>query len=177
MSSSKNTALSIIYTLWTLSTFPGIGFASDTSQKTTPTKSPFIATNKDVLTFTKQAIGTRVGRGECWDLAQQALNFSGSIWRKPHHFGFPLKKGEPILPGDIIQFDSLRLEWKRGNQTGWKQLGFPQHTSIIYAVKDSQIQLAHQNINGVKKVVLELIDLKHIISGSYKIFRPYKKQH
>ncbi len=150
-------------------------FAIDSIKK--KAASPYVATNKDILTYTKQAIGTKVGRGECWDLAQQALDFSDSLWRRPHQFGFPLKKGEAVLAGDIIQFQSTRFEWTKGNQSGWKQLGFPNHTSIVYAVKGSQIQLAHQNVNGVKKVVLEVIDLKHIVSGTYQIYRPYKKSH
>lgn len=150
-------------------------YAIDPVQKTAAKKSPYVATNKDVLAFTKQAVGTKVGRGECWDLAQQALDFSGSIWRKPHQFGFPLKKGEEILPGDIIQFASTRFEWSKGNGSAWKQLGYPNHTSIIYGVKNTQLQLAHQNVNGVRKVFLEILDLKHIVSGSYKIYRPYKR--
>lgn len=158
-----------------LISYPVSSAAIDPVKKSAGKKSPYVATNKDVLAFTKQAIGTKVGRGECWDLAQQALDYSGSIWRKPHQFGFPLKKGEEVLPGDIIQFQSTRFEWKNGNRSSWKQLGAPNHTSIIYAVKGSQIQLAHQNVNGVRKVFLEVLDLKHIVSGSYKIYRPYKK--
>jgi len=150
-------------------------FAADPAQKTKQKKSPYIATNKDVIVYTKQAIGTKVGRGECWDLAQQALKFSGSIWKTPYQFGFLLKKGEQLLPGDIIQFSSVRFEWTKGNRSGWKQLGAPEHTSIIYAVKDSQLQLAHQNVNGVRKVFLDTINLKNIVSGTYKIYRPYKK--
>ena len=150
-------------------------YAADPIKKTSSKKSPYAATNKDILAFTKQAIGSKVGRGECWDLAKQALDFSGSIWRKPHQFGFPLKKAEEVLAGDIIQFESVRFEWSSGNRSGWKQLGNPNHTSIIYAVKGTQIQLAHQNVNGVRKVFLEVLDLKHVVSGTYKIYRPYKK--
>lgn len=151
--------------------------AADPAQNSTKSQTRFVATNQAVLAFTKTAIGTTVGRGECWDLAQQALDYSGSIWSKPHQFGFPLKKGDPILAGDIIQFQSARFEWKKGYRSGWKQLGFPGHTSIVYAVKGSQLQLAHQNVNGVRKVFLDSVDLNHIVSGSYQIFRPYKGKH
>jgi len=161
--------------LWLLSAITVNTFAADPARKTSASKSPFVATNKHILAFTKQAIGTTVGRGECWDLAQKALDYSGSIWKKPFQFGFPLKKGDAPLPGDIIQFQSTRFEWQKGNRSGWKQLGAPNHTSIVYAVKGSNIQLAHQNVNGVRKVFLDSIDLNHIVSGSYKIFRPYKK--
>lgn len=150
--------------------------SADPARKSTPSQSPYVATNNHILAFTKQSIGTTVGRGECWDLAQKALDYSGSIWKKPFQFGFPLKKGETLLPGDIIQFQSTRFEWKKGNQSGWKQLGAPNHTSIVYAVKGTQIQLAHQNVNGERKVFLDLIDLKNIVSGSYKIYRPYKRK-
>lgn len=150
-------------------------YAADPIKKPALKKSPYVATNKEVLAFTKLSIGTKIGRGECWDLAQQALDYSGSIWHKPYQFGFPLKKGEEILPGDIIQFETTRFEWSNGNRSSWKQLGYPNHTSIIYAVKGSQVQLAHQNVGGVRKVFLDLLDLKHIVSGSYKIYRPYKK--
>lgn len=148
--------------------------AADPAQNPKPSQSRYVATNKEVLAFTKTSIGTTVGRGECWDLAQQALDYSGSIWSKPHQFGFALGKGEPILAGDIIQFQSARFEWKEGYRSGWKQLGSPGHTSIVYAVNGSQLQLAHQNVNGVRKVFLDSIDLTHIVSGSYQIFRPYK---
>ncbi|MCF6312941.1 MAG: hypothetical protein L3J39_10870 [Verrucomicrobiales bacterium] len=149
--------------------------AAEPIKKNSTGQAPYVATNKDILIYTKQTIGTTVGRGECWDLAQQALDFSHSIWQKPHRFGFPLKKNAPILAGDIIQFQSARFEWVKGNSSGWKQLGAPNHTAIIYAVKGKQLQLAHQNVNGVRKVLLEVIDLKNLVSGTYQIYRPYKK--
>jgi len=148
--------------------------AADPAQNSKKNQASIVATNQAVLAFTKTAIGTTVGRGECWDLAQQALDYSGSVWSKPHQFGFPLSKSDAILAGDIIQFQSARFEWKNGNRSGWKQLGSPGHTSIVYAVQGSRLQLAHQNVNGVRKVFLDSIDLTHIVSGSYQIFRPYK---
>ena len=173
ITTGRHWAGAVLWLLLVLSFSANI-FAADPDQKTTASKSRLVATNKAVLVFTKKVIGTTVGRGECWDLAQQALDYSGSIWKKPYQFGFPLKKGARILPGDIIQFHSLRLEWKKGNRSGWKQLGAPEHTSIVYAVNGSEIQLAHQNVNGVRKVFLDSINLNNIVSGSYEIFRPYK---
>lgn len=160
--------------LWLVMAVPASALAADSAQNPKHSQARFAATNQEVLAFTKTAIGTTVGRGECWDLAQQALDYSGSIWNKPHQFGFVLGKGDPILAGDIIQFQSARFEWKTGYRSGWKQLGSPAHTAIVYAVNGSQLQLAHQNVNGVRKVFLDSVDLNHIVSGSYQIFRPYK---
>lgn len=43
--------------------------------------------NQKIITFVSQNIGKKVGRGECWDLAAQALNQAGASWDGQYNFG------------------------------------------------------------------------------------------
>jgi hypothetical protein len=65
--------------------------------------------NQKVLIWTRGRMGQQVGRGECWDLADQALSKSGAnsstttgadddyVW------GDEIGIGD-VIPGDILQF-------------------------------------------------------------------------
>ena len=62
--------------------------------------------NQRVIAFVKDHVGKRVGTGECWDLAAQALAKAGATWDGAYGFGKrvdPLK--ECVHPGDIMVGD------------------------------------------------------------------------
>jgi hypothetical protein len=54
--------------------------------------------NKKIIAWVSAQVNKKVGTGECWDLAQKALNNSGAKWDGLYGFGKPLKKGECLMP-------------------------------------------------------------------------------
>jgi len=131
--------------------------------------------NSLVITFVKSKINIKVGRGECWDLASEALNFSGAKWEPPYIFGKEINyKKEPVFPGDIIQFENIKFEYeKNGVQYTETML---HHTAIIFqTINETNYEIAHQN-NGFsgKKVGISSIDFSNIKKGKFKIYRPEK---
>ena len=128
-----------------------------------------------ILAVAREAKGKTIGRGECWDLAQHALTQANAQWDGQKQYGRPLGRQDTIQPGDIMQFTSLRLEWRNAGGSGWTQLGFPDHTAIVLSAKGTVIELAHQNYNRVRKVIFTTIDLSQRVSGTYAVYRPQPK--
>jgi hypothetical protein len=134
--------------------------------------------NKKIIEYTKSVIGTQVGRGECWDLADQALTASNARFDKTskktlYIFGEeynPSKK--KILPGDIIQFKNVVVKYQKGNMIMTENFGH--HTAIVYEVlNEHQVKLAHQNTGfSGKKVGVSELDLEDVKKGKMTFFRP-----
>ena len=129
--------------------------------------------NRDVVSYVQSKVGKRVARGECWDLAAEALNAAGAAWDKRYRFGRPVTPGsECIFPGDIIQFEGVKVKYQKGNYFYEEMMS--RHTAVIYAVHDDGTYvIAEQNTSaGGKKVTLNALDLKNVIKGKYYIYRP-----
>lgn len=125
--------------------------------------------NKKIISFCDKHMNKKVGKGECWDLAAEALNSSGAKWSPPYAFGKELNdKKDIVYPGDIIQFEKVKLVYP---DESWKE--FPQHTAIIYKTSGKgQYTIAEQNSNGKRFVILTDIDLNFLKKGKYTIYRP-----
>lgn len=125
--------------------------------------------NKKIIAFCDKNMGKKVGKGECWDLAAEALNSSGAKWTPPYDFGKELNTNkEVVLSGDIIQFEKVKLVYPDGS---WKE--FPQHTAVIYKViGKNHYTIAEQNSNRKRFVILSDVDMNHLKKGKYSIFRP-----
>jgi hypothetical protein len=64
----------------------------------------FPPTNIKIVEYVNTVIGKKVGRGECWDLANEALTYANARWEFPTKFGRPIDyKKEQVLAGDLIQ--------------------------------------------------------------------------
>ena len=62
--------------------------------------------NQRVVAFVREHVGRRVGRGECWDLAAQALDAAGAKWDGDYAFGRKLDpERETVLPGGSVQLE------------------------------------------------------------------------
>jgi hypothetical protein len=131
--------------------------------------------NAKVLDFVNSVMGKTVGRGECWDVAQAVLDQEGADWTRPVTYGKLLDPAkDAILPGDIIQFRSVRIDEKFSNGSSRTEyLGAPDHTAVVYEVLEPlHFRLAHQNIGGKRFVQITEVNLNHRTAGQYWIYRP-----
>ena len=137
--------------------------------------------NQKVLDYVENVKGEQVGRGECWDLAAEALAYAGayldrSSQKTIYVFGKKLNPSKDrIYPGDIIQIENLRLEYTRGNTIYTENMSH--HTAIIYEVlNEGSYKIAHQNTSfSGKKVGISELNMSTIKKGKIIFYRPYKK--
>jgi len=124
--------------------------------------------NQKILDFVLKHKGEQVGNGECWTLADEAFKAAGTTHPDVYVWGQPLRAGDLVLPGDVVQFTSLRLESNGSSIT----FGAPVHTALIERVRGPGIYLLlHQNFGG--KTVTELaVDFNTRKSGDFIIYRP-----
>ncbi len=131
--------------------------------------------NRNILDYITTTIGTKVNRGECWDLAYEALNRNNAAWDGKFKYGVEINpKKQMVYPGDLIQFANVEIRYQRGNTTYTETMG--QHTAIVYKVIDQEkkiFQIAHQNTNfSGRKVGLSDLDLNTVVKGKYWFYRP-----
>lgn len=129
--------------------------------------------NVGVMKFVKSKINKKVGRGECWDLAAQALNSVEANWDKEYIFGKEVDpKTDCIFPGDIVQFENVKLKYVKDKVTYTEMM--IHHTAVIYQVSGvGKYKLAHQNTRTVNnRVEITEIDLENIYKGEFHIYRP-----
>lgn len=134
-------------------------------------------TNQKILEYVKTVVGKKVDRGECWDLANGALTYANAKWEFPTKFGKPYDyKKEPIMPGDLIQINDVVMETRTDTSVMRWRMG--EHTAIVYATgaDKMKIQVAEQNVNGIRKVMLSNWNLNDMKSGKMQFYRPQPKQ-
>lgn len=131
--------------------------------------------NKGILKYVGATLGTKVNRGECWDLAYEALVQNEAIWDWEYEYGQLYDPEQQIVfPGDLIQFEGVRMEYKVDNMVVTETM--EHHTAIVYSVIDQDakiFELAHQNTNfSGRKVGLSNFDLNQVIRGRVMFYRP-----
>ncbi len=129
--------------------------------------------NKRIIEYVQSVIGEQVDRGECWDLAYQALNRFNAEWDGKYKYGKLINpKREPVLPGDVIQFKNVKIMYQITNTTYTEFM--KQHTAIVYKVKQKNVfTIAHQNTEfSGRKVGLSDLNLNHVVKGDVRIYRP-----
>ena len=133
--------------------------------------------NAIVIDYVNRNIGKKVDRGECWDLAAQALIHANAKHPDTYVFGRALRKGEEVYPGDIVQFKDAKIKMELEKEDGYIVIDIPHHTAVVYEVLSPlNFRMADQN-NGIsgKKVSVNRIDLNAIEKGTYIIYRPERK--
>jgi len=131
--------------------------------------------NKQVVEFVRTKINKKVGRGECWDLASEALNAAGANWDHQYGFGKEVQPSRDcVFPGDVMQFEDVTVKYHKDGYT-YEEI-MKRHTSVIYEVKnESSFIIAEQNTSlGGKKVSLNPLDLTNVVKGKVRIYRPSK---
>ena len=134
--------------------------------------------NNKVISYVKTVIGSTVGRGECWDLADQALTSADAQFDKTsqstiYTFGKLYNpEKERVLPGDIIQFENVMVKYKDGNMIFTEN--YKHHTAIVYDVKQNgSLELAHQNTSfGGRKVALSEFNSNNVKKGKLLFYHP-----
>jgi hypothetical protein len=132
--------------------------------------------NQKIVDYVTSQIGKKVDRGECWDLAYQALMQNNCEWDGRYAFGNKLNpKTDSIYPGDIMQFENVTIKYKEKNIL--YQESYPHHTAIIYQViGKGYYKIAHQNFEKTgKKVGISKLRLADKTSGSIMFYRPVAK--
>jgi len=155
--------------------YQGMAFFTHTVNKVLPSNLLRLELNGKIVEFVNRVMGTTVGRGECWDLAQQALDQNLADWARPTRFGFPLNpETDEIKVGDIVQFRNLKITGQLpGGVMRFEALGSPDHTAVIYKVLgNKRYTLAHQNVRGIRRVIKGDINLANVTSGNYWVYRP-----
>jgi hypothetical protein len=144
------------------------------SQADAPKDIQKLSLNPYIIDFVNAHMGQTVGRGECWDLAQAALDLLSADWTRTTGFGIPLDpEKDDVIPGDIIQFKTVKVTYSVPNGTVWETYGNPDHTAIVYKVLGKlHYQLAHQNVKNTKVVMITELDLNNKTSGQVWFYRP-----
>jgi hypothetical protein len=134
------------------------------------------ALNQAIVDVLKPYIGKKIGRGECWDAAELALNTVKAEWDGLYVFGRVIDiTTECIQPGDIVQFDKVEMEVKTEN--GSYSESFYQHTAIVYKVNGpGDLELIHQNTGQFgRKMGVSDFNLANKTKGTMTFYRPVKK--
>jgi len=131
--------------------------------------------NQQIVNYVSTTIGMKVNRGECWDLASEALNRNNADWDMKYEYGERYNpKKEDVFPGDLIQFENVTVEYKKGRVTYTETMGH--HTAIVYRVIDQEqkiLELAHQNTDfSGRKVGLSEFNLDNVTKGKIMFYRP-----
>lgn len=126
--------------------------------------------NRQILAFAEKQLGQQVGDGECWTLADQAFRQARVKHPGTYVWGRALAGSEQVLPGDVIQFKTVRLE-KDGS---WQVLGQPDHTAVVKEVHAPGLYvILHQNYGDAGRTVSEAtVDMNTKTEGEFVIYRP-----
>lgn len=135
--------------------------------------------NREVINYTESVLGKKVDRGECWDLAYQALTRIDAKWDMKFKYGKLLDpKKDIVYAGDIIQFKDVMMEYKNETPEGTeiRRETMGQHTAVVYRVNGKgDYELAHQNTSfSGRKVGISRFVLANMKKGKIWVYRPEK---
>ena len=99
--------------------FAGLAQFQFKNSELLPKDSPKLFINDKIMAYVKTTIGKKVGRGECWDVAQMALDLTGADWQRTKGYG-------------------TQYNWKKQRQcpvTSFNSPGFPYEKSLKMATQ------------------------------------------
>lgn len=142
--------------------------------------------NARVLAFCREALGTSVGDGECYALADHALRAAGAkraihypqepnrgdyVWGErvvawsiaPN--GKRTRQGHPrdVRPGDIVQFRDAVFERRGARSISFRSADH--HTAVVERITGETLTVLHQNSNGRRDVTRETYRLSDLKPG------------
>jgi hypothetical protein len=127
--------------------------------------------NRAVLAYAERSLGAKVTNGQCSVLASEAFREAGAEPMRPmgetYIWGRELKAGEPVLPGDIAQFE--RTKFSNGGT-------YPHHTAVIRKVlAPNRYETLEQNVTADQKVRIGKLEMDKLTEGTVVIYRPLPK--
>ncbi|MGD1846008.1 MAG: hypothetical protein ACFB10_11495, partial [Salibacteraceae bacterium] len=133
------------------------------------------ALNASIVAFVESKMKKRVGRGECWDLAAEALDLVDARWDHRYRYGREIDpETDCVYPGDMIQFKNVKLSYKK--KGGVYTETMRHHTAVVYEVLGpGQYRIAHQNTGfSGRKVGVSTFNLNDMVRGKIWVYRPEK---
>jgi hypothetical protein len=141
--------------------------------------------SQQVVRYAQSHLNKRIGRGECFDLADRALraaNASSAADYGPitanadYVWGLRVMLGS-AQPGDIIQFRNYRVDINNAQGVGFETRGNPNHTAIVASVgANGVIEVFEQNVYNVRTVKRNTLYFQNgngiRVSGQFIIYRP-----
>lgn len=106
--------------------------------------------------------------GICHTLVDRALASAGARGDRRgldglENYGRMLRRNEPVLPGDIIEFKNTFIP-------GVGTVSY--HVAIVAKVAGTKVTVLHQNVGGQKFVQQSTYDLRQRQGGKIDVFRP-----
>ncbi|GAO52032.1 hypothetical protein G7K_6120-t1 [Saitoella complicata NRRL Y-17804] len=148
-----------------------------------------------VVEWCQSRIGTQVSRGECWDVANEALKaVAAECPEAPCMTSAGTVHGHPIYettdrgeiwaadnvirPGDVLQFLTAQFEVREGSGRVVMRstAGAPDHTSVVtrYDPNTGICEVLEQNVGGVRKVQKGTVHLRSRVAGEVRAYRPIR---
>lgn len=142
-----------------------------------------------VASWCEHNIGKQILRGECWDLAYEALSKGcgkHAFVSTGLHHGFPILQieaqnggivfinstgqADEIRRGDILQFRSSKFY--NPDDGSLQTAGMPDHTAVVVANNQGKLEVLHQNVSGKRYVIPGDFNLKNLVEGTVRVYRP-----
>ncbi|KAH6719905.1 putative altered inheritance of mitochondria protein 3 [Leptodontidium sp. MPI-SDFR-AT-0119] len=148
-----------------------------------------------IASWSESQMGLKVGNGECWTLANEALKAIAATCTSHNqepcmasqslvhghvlYTYIPLQSRQPVPAGGILEagvargdvVQILKARFESGNG-GWQTAGDPDHTAVVTGVDaDGSVRVVEQNVGGKKVVMRGRYDMAEMVSGEVRIFR------
>lgn len=171
-----------------VSTLQGAGMGGSCPTSVNWNTSSPIGTFKKIRDFSQRNLGKQVGKGECWDLADQALNAVPAVtYHKNQGPDADYKWGDvaaiynpgsvkgSLRPGQILQFRNAKFSWRQGSSNVTRTARH--HTAVVSAVSNDgkDICVLHQNSGGVRNVQYGYYRIAALTEGTVWGYSPIPK--
>lgn len=124
--------------------------------------------NQKVVQFGKQGVNRRISDGSSWDFGVAALEAAGAERSGVYTWGRELDAHEPLMPGDFLQLEHVRIEHANGAFT------FEHHTSIVEEVRPDSLIVLHQNVRPHGQIVHRAtFPAASAMVGTMRAYRPW----
>jgi len=131
------------------------------------------ALNQEIVAAAAGKTGQWVGNKESsWEFVAETLKQVGAVRSGLYGFGRELGRGEPWVPGDVLQFVGVRFKEEKSK----RHSNLTRHTAIVEKVNSPiEIEILHQNFND-QPVARRKLRFDELQKGYLVAFRPTKDE-
>lgn len=148
--------------------------------------------NKVIATWAANKVGHRVGDGECWTFAENALKSANAKTSNDimgadgvnsdadYQWGTPVSLTN-LMAGDVVQFRYYTVHVDNADGSWWEETrGEPRHTAIVASVgTNGKVVVYEQNVpdgSSVHKSTLYFKNTDSVtVGGNWWFYRPIPK--